>query len=219
MPPRTTCLCLLLAGSAAHAQMPAATSNEAPSPSAVVWAYPLSTPFFGAIALSRLVGPVWQIPIGANFSVGPDWSLAIEAAFTRGTVNDACSTCLLWGVTAAIGPSWSVSGRGLEGWFVQPKFLIGYAEPRGWGIASLAPSGEPLAFSPTRTVDFQLGIDVGYHLRFGRLYMAPVMGASAGWCIDCGGPFASGALGPNAQQRHSFVAGLNVNLLRLGAIF
>ncbi|MHB8873524.1 MAG: hypothetical protein ACYC8T_07550 [Myxococcaceae bacterium] len=205
----------------ALAQGSAGTEVQDAPVKAAVWVHPMAWVFDVAVSASFVGSKVWQVPLGVTIAGSESWSVAAEATFTSGTTNPACGAqCQFWGVALAIGPAFSIGGRGqLSGLFIEPKLIIGHSEPRGWTLFPRPPrDGVPLSFTQTDTTDFQLGLDVGYQLRWKHLYFAPLLGASGGMCFGCSSDIA-GPLGPRATPGARWVYGLNLNLMRLGAVF
>jgi hypothetical protein len=126
-----------------------------------------------------------------------------------------------WRVLAAAGPVFSLSGRALSGPFVQPKLLTHFSyEPDyiAGDFVSIAGS----------SVELRLGLDLGWQFTAGNLYIAPVLGVSAGYGFNM--PRVGESLEPSrvlhpqlvgysAKRGPAPVIGLNLNLLRVGAVF
>jgi hypothetical protein len=106
----------------------------------------------------------------------------------------------------AAGPQFTLLGSSRDGLYLEPKVFT--AVLRFW-------SG-----GPHDAGDVEVGVDVGWHTCLNRFYVAAVLGAAAGYCVNC----AQGVFAFNAPQ-YNFqgspipshpVLGLNLNLARLG---
>lgn len=211
---------LFLATAPAASPEPAPASP--PAPRWTLWTQPVGT------VVSGLVGGPVYIPVGATVPLTETTGLAMELTFVYGSMraaedtSDALATGRFWRVLAAAGPVFSLRGEALSGPFLQPKVLA---------IAS----GEPdYAFNETRhlggrSLELQLGLDVGWQFTTGGWYFAPVLGVSAGRCFNCAVDSDSAwepshvleprRYGYSARRDARTVLGLNLNLLRAGTSF
>jgi hypothetical protein len=204
-----------------------ATSPDAPeaetvAPASAVWTQPTG------FAMGLALGDILYVPLGANLSLSDATSLGIEATFVTGFMRDRYDEREVEGgirfyrLVAAVGPVFSLSGRALSGFFVQPKLLT---------VASYEPD---YGYDMTRhqggaSVELQLGLDVGWQFTAGSWYFAPVLGASAGYCFNCTedgpGAYQISHVTPPAFYGYGMrtgprpVLGFNLNLLRMGTTF
>jgi hypothetical protein len=166
---------------------------------------------------------------GFNIPFGQQRSLAVELAYLRihggtgpkpwfsGVVSDESFWEWDYGILT-VGPSLELDGGGrpLEGPFIQPKAIIALLRSRlGYGGLEF-----PARDITTFGIGLEAGIDVGYHLRFDPIYLAPVLGLSVG----AGRGVPLGLLGMYPMELGGPVGralkfDLNVNLLRIGAVF
>jgi hypothetical protein len=203
---------------------PAANVSASPAkkePTVAVWMAPLpmayaSLPFPGTSML--------YAPLGATFDFD-DWQLGAEVAAGAGVGGFTNAFTF----NAAAGPIVRLSGDdAFRGFFVQPKLIFGYTEPRSncciVAFDTLR-GGSPLPLTATSHAAFQLGVDVGYQFHLGPVYVSPLLGASAGYCFNCDGvdfQYEGPLLTSNrfgSRGHDHFVYSLNLNLLRLGAVF
>lgn len=211
-----------------------AVSPEAPSPTESVpaktaprrafWVEPVGAAILG---LGPLDLSAFYLPIGVNLPLSEttSTSLGVELTLTTGPMRDAnhrnWDGPRYWRVLAAAGPVFSLSGRPLSGLFVQPKFITHYSHEAGYGFGD----SEHTAGS---SLELRLGLDVGWQFTLGDLYLAPMLGLSAGYGFNM--PLVGGAtelsrvlppyfMGYSPRRGNAPVLGLNLNLLRVGAVF
>jgi hypothetical protein len=133
-----------------------------------------------------------------------------------------------WRLQAGAGPMFSLRGNHLSGPFIQPKLmaLLAYEPDHGYvdTITQL-----PVEHRGGKSLQVQLGVDVGWHFATRGFYFAPVLGASVGRCFNCAAQEGDDwtlsrllhpeAYGYSTQRRALNVVGINLNFLRMGASF
>lgn len=214
-------IALLLTASAEASATPGPV--EASVPHRAFWVQPLGTAVLGLLPNSAV-----YLPMGLNLPLGEgsSTSLGVELTLTTGSMRSShefTSTRDIpnyWRVLAAAGPVFSLSGRALSGPFVQPKLITHFSyEPDyiAGDFVSIAGS----------SVELRLGLDLGWQFTAGNLYIAPVLGVSAGYGFNM--PRVGERLEPSrvlhpqlvgysAKRGSAPVVGLNLNLLRVGAV-
>jgi hypothetical protein len=198
---------LAIAASGTGTSRAAATETAAAS----AWAQPAGTAAMAA-------GGVFYLSVGTNIAMGPDRDLVLEVATTRGN-HYGCHTTSSGGwasVGAAFFPARSPSRRGF---FWEPLLNGRYFHTAG-GESSRGFFGCAKDTLDGSDADLQVGLDIGYQLRFGSLLVVPVIGARAGYCWNCvgRGPTSLPLL-DNEVRTDRPVVGLNLNLVRVGMIF
>lgn len=209
------------------AASPEVPSHESPARRAF-WVQPIGTAVLG-LALQE--SPALYLPLGANLPVweGSSTSLGVELTVTTGSMRSTYEgdsgrpVPNYWRVLAAAGPVFSLTGRPLSGPFVQPKLLANFSYEPEYGYDLDDHLGGA-------SVEVQLGLDLGWQFTSGNWYIAPVLGASAGYGFNM--PRGGGTsgfepsrvlhpqfVGYGTRRGASPVIGLNLNLLRLGAVF
>jgi hypothetical protein len=199
-----------------------ALEAEAAGPPTALWVQP------AGLAMGHFLGDMLYVPLGANLPLSDATSLGIEVTLVTGDMRDRYDEredtrgTRFYRLVAAAGPLFSPSGRGLSGFFVQPKLIT---------MASYEPD---YAYDMTRhqggtSAELQLGLDVGWQFSAGNWYFAPVLGASAGYCFNCTeereGAYQISHVTPPSFYGYSMtrgtrpVLGFNLNLLRVGAAF
>ncbi|MBN1210731.1 MAG: hypothetical protein JXB05_38135 [Myxococcaceae bacterium] len=196
-----------------------ARAPERPAPSVALWTEPLSaltvTPWYYSQENTFVM-----VPLGANLPLSPTQDLVLELTplWTRQDCEARCSSQAL---ALAIGTSWLVSPNGSGGGlFLHPK-LVGVIsrDRREAGLPTPIDEG---SWSETGG-QLSLGLDVGYRVSRGRLFLEFVLGASVGrgWNI----PLSSQSLffsfldWPQRGREDKWVWDLNVHLVRIGVSF
>jgi hypothetical protein len=184
-------------------------SEQAPSLS--LWVEPMSSLVLTPLAAS--VGDTFiMVPLGMHLPLSSRQDLVLELTpiFSFQQCEGRCRTQAL---ALAVGSSWILlpnNSRG--GLFVQPKLV---------GVLSRDSRGENA--QAHTAAQLSLGLDVGYRLNFGRLFMEFVLGGSvgAGWNVPRSSPSIFFGLydWPELQREDKAVWDLNLHLLRLGANF
>jgi hypothetical protein len=209
-------LSLVLAASSDVPVTPNTPPAETPRLRHALWVQPVGTVLFG-------LADVFYVPLGANLPLTEKTSLALELTPVVGSwVYDATWTpperAIYWRVLAAAGPLLSFGDGPLSGPFVEPKLIAivaadpDYAEDMirlQWGMS----------------FEMQLGLDVGWQFSGAGWYVAPMLGASAGYCFNCTGESrdrTSSLITPMAKEysdRRGHRPVVNLNLLRIGPSF
>lgn len=169
-------------------------------PTVAIWAQPLGLVVAPVATTALNAGTYVAVPLGANVSVGPT-ELAIEATvYTyRNKQNSAFTGGML-----SIGPVLHTGDLALGGFMLVPKL--------GFDVMH--------EFVDNRTgLSLLPGVDFGWQRTFGRLYLAVVMGVSAGWSFADGDAIEGPGLNPTLPTKPGPVVGVNLNLLRLGGAF
>lgn len=86
------------------------------------------------------------------------------------------------------------------------------------GVAPPLPGRSTRVTEGSKSFALELGVDVGYQLTFGRLYLAPMAGVSAGYCfnaLQAVRPLAY-AFMASGETSNRPVVGFNLNLVRVG---
>ncbi len=200
-------------------------SAPAEVPRRVFWVEPLGTAVLG---LGLLESSAFYLPLGANLPLGESsTSLGVELTLTMGSMRASThqggtqSIPPYARVLAAAGPVFSLSGRPLSGFFLQPKLITHYSYEPAYFFGDFEHAGGS-------SLELRLGLDVGWQFLVGNLYFAPVFGLSAGYGFNM--PKAGedlepsrvlppGFVGYGRTRRSAPVLGLNLNLLRVGATF
>jgi hypothetical protein len=191
-----------------------------PAPSLSLWVEPL-----GPLALTPLMASVGNtfvmVPLGMHLPLSPSQDLVLELTpiFSRQRCESRCSSQML---ALAVGTSWLLlpnNSRG--GLFLQPK-LIGVLAHDSRGVDVVMFSHESGAWSEAGA-QLSLGLDVGYRLRFGHLFLEFVLGGSVGrgWNVPSSSQslFFSLLDWPERHREDKGVWDLNLHLLRVGASF
>lgn len=211
-----------LISGAAWAQPTVESSGDAlPSePNGVaVWVKPLSALTLTPVMASR--GETFvMVPVGANLPLGTSTDLVLELTplWTR---QDCEARCTGKALSLAAGPSFTLfSSRPGSGFFIQPK-LTGVVAQQSREVDVTVP-GDEGAWSETST-QVSLGLDLGYQLRRGPLFLAFALGASMGrgWNVPDNSPsvFFSMVDWPERAREDKTTWDVNLHLLRIGASF
>ncbi|HZI09532.1 MAG TPA: hypothetical protein VE153_04015 [Myxococcus sp.] len=203
---------------AAWAQPSAAPPGDS-APGVAVWVKPLSALTLTPVLASQ--GETFvMVPVGMNLPLGTRTDLVLELTpiWTR---QDCEARCTGRALSLAVGPSFLVapSSPG-SGFFLQPK-LVGVLAQQS-RETELSVPGDPGSWSETST-QLSLGLDVGYQLRRGPLFLAFVLGASVGrgWNVPASSPsvFFSLVDWPERAREDKLTWDVNLHLLRVGASF
>jgi hypothetical protein len=210
-----------LLGSLALSLLTGSPVENEPRKATAVFTTPLAPAEHAYVLAVTNAAPMVFIPIGVSFSAGSlAWS--VDAAFVFQGERDrraiGIPTPGLTGFWFGVGPMFHL-GLGptpLGGLFVSPRVIVG-----GFWLTT----GETM-------FDYLLGMDVGYQLTLGRLYLAFVAGLSGGvgleeddgfagpfLVINPGGSFNANPLATNSGRGVRPVLGLNLQLLRIGFTF
>jgi len=185
-------------------------SSEAPRPAPALWVAPLFsltlTPFAASQGSTLLM-----VPVGVNLPVSAtrEWVLELAPLFSHTRCEEAA--CSAFGLSLSAGMAWTLlpNGKG-GGLFLQPK-LVGL--PSWVGGNQWKAAGAQLS----------LGLDVGYRLNLGRLFLAFVVGGSAGrgWNVprNTSSLYTSFLDIPTSYRTNKWVWDVNLNLVRIGANF
>lgn len=192
---------------------------ENPTPRTSVWVQPVGTVLFG------LFGQAVYLPLGANVPLSEKTTLALELTPVVGSWRSIYDTSepdrgQHWRVLAAAGPVFSFGRGPLSGPFIQPKLMTVLAYDPNYAYDEVRITGGV-------SFELQVGLDVGWQFTAGDWYVAPMLGASAGYCLNCSGDsrdFVSSLITPMAREYSSQrgprpVLNLNLNLLRIGTAF
>lgn len=217
-------LALLLATSPEAPTSAPPAPIEASAPRRTFWVQPIGTAILGLIPNSA-----FYLPLGAHLPLGEgsSTSLGVELTLTTGSMRSShefTSTRPIpdyWRVLAAAGPVFSLSGRPLSGPFVQPKLITHFSYEPDYIAGDFVSVGGLSA-------ELRLGVDLGWQFTVGNLYLAPVLGVSAGYGFNM--PRVGENLEPSrvlhpqlvgysAKRGTAPVLGVNLNLLRIGAVF
>lgn len=189
-----------------------------------VWLQPVGTPVMAA-------GGLLYIPAGATFPLTNDLRMTVEATLV-GFGAGGSPRCSIGGCPAysqlwlAAGPVFAPLPHRHRGFFVNPKLLA---------ILSSEGASDPVEVSPGmyspphlagRSLEVQAGADVGYQLSYGSLYLATMLGLSAGVCFNCAdkaqptsilGPAFWGTSSRRTAAKPAWA--VNMNLFRVGYAF
>lgn len=211
---------LLLAASSDVPTPTTPVSVENPTPRASVWVQPVGTALFG------LFGQALYLPLGVNVPLAEKTSLALELTPVVGSWRDNYDTFgpdkgLHWRVLAAAGPVFSFGPGPLSGPFIEPKLITVLAYDPDYAYDEIRHKGGV-------SFELQAGLDVGWQFAAGGWYFTPMIGASAGYCLNCSGDsrdwWVSSLIAPmareySAQRGPRPVLNFNLNLLRIGTAF
>ena len=197
-----------------------ASPESAAAPRLAVWMQPAGA-LYAAEESVRLGRGVLYLPLGATIAL-PSLPIEISAELTlaAGGENLPDASRSFFGGLLSVGPAFRLSAQPLSGLFIQPKVIASFVSQ-----SATVPLGYPY-FESGSMVEVGLGLDVGYALRFGWLYLAPVIGANVSLASGQGAPLSSlyafrplfAGIDPN--QTEAFVYwGVNLNLLRIGGAF
>jgi hypothetical protein len=162
---------------------------------------------------------------GVQVALQKGVDLVIEGAGTFGGNWYGCGTRST-GVFAALGLAFRFGDRPDWGWFLQPKLRVRAFNTTGGSESVLFADCSPDNLALLRGSDREIGmgLDLGYQMRFGPLFLAPLLGVSFGVCLDApGGNFFHVDFDLfteiKPRERVSVCGGLNLNLLRIGVAF
>lgn len=192
---------------------------EPSAPSFSLWVQPLSLLTLTPIASSN-GDTLLMIPVGANLALGASTDLVLELTPIIASY-DCEARCTTRGLAFAVGPSWTFgASRPGNGFFLQPK-LLGVLTRDSREVEFQVPS-DAGSWSETGR-QLSLGLDVGYQLKRGPLFLAFVVGGSVGqgWNIaeDKDSLFISLLDTPIRAREDKTVWDLNLNLVRIGGSF
>jgi len=157
------------------------------------------------------------LPIGANFNFwGHPFAVEMTPIYDR--LRGGEGTWRSVGLITAIGPMLFTGRQPLRGFFLEPKLLVSV-----YRISLLLgppPYDFPGPYGDRHflTSSISIGLDVGYQVVWGHLYLAVVGGLAVGYCHNCSPDgFASGLITEYSFRRTNRMAlDLNLNLLRMG---
>jgi hypothetical protein len=190
-------------------------------PRAVLYGYPSSSVAMGGYGLTQDDSAIYGA-LGTSVRLGGKVALDVEVA--GGTLTSTNTHVVGWMFSAGVGPSVQLTGdEAFCGLFIATRFRFQAFDPPPRAFVQF-PNGNhgPLDTGPGVARAFLAEIDVGYHLRFGRFYVAPILGIGAGYAYDYIDTTGVGFLSPftpasNPGQRpQGFVWTLNLNLARVG---
>jgi hypothetical protein len=202
---KMTAVMLCTTSALAHA------SNER-SEQGAVWVEPV-----GSIIMA--LGGGAFASLGTNLALGPNTDLAFEAAFTAGLDWYGCKSSSTGG-WAAVGMTFRFGSQAsYDGFFIQPKLRARYFSTSGsetsggWFGCGSSVDGEDS--------EVGLGLDIGYQIVEGPLFIAPILGVSFNRCFNCpGGDFLNfKILGGHDAREDGLTLGINLNLIRIGFVF
>lgn len=212
-------VCLIAGAAGARPATELTASTAAAAPSVALWVKPL-----GPLTLTPILAAqddtFVMVPLGMNIPLDATKELVLELTpiWTRLDCEARCTTQAL---SLAVGPSWTVvpTSPG-SGFFLQPK--LGAVVARDSREAGIATPFDEGSWSETGA-QLSLGLDVGYQLRRGHLFLAFVVGASAGrgWNVAASSRsvFFSMVDVPERRREDKWVWDMNLHLLRIGASF
>ncbi len=146
-----------------------------PGPRIAVYGYPSSTVAMAGYALSKNIGSLYG-GFGVSVRVSGKTYLDVEAA--AGTMNENSTG---WLASFAVGPSLQLTGdEAFRGLFVAMHFRVEAFAPPALTIPGPETNDGPFNAGPGVARAFLAEVDVGYHFRFGRLYLAPIFGFRPG---------------------------------------
>ena len=190
------------------------------SPGFAVWMQPAGTVY--ALEESVRFGRgVLYLPLGATVALPRSpIEIAAELTLTAGSETLPNASRGFFGGLLSVGPAFRLSPQPFSGLFIQPKLIASYLSQ-----SATTPLAYPY-FGSGSMVEIGLGVDVGYALRFGWLYVAPVIGANVSIASGDGAPLSSIYAfrplfaGIDPRQRAGLVYwGVNLNLVRVGGAF
>lgn len=181
-----------------------------------VWAQPLPMFLLGPSLQESLQHPqLRSFSVGANIATAGK-ALVVETLIAPGSRTNECGTMKYWGGWASVGLLIPLGKSVMDGFFIQPKIIGTYFNQTNEGgcvdVANLNWS----------TAEWDVGVDLGFQVTFGPIYVAPVLGVFAGQCFNCaqsGLPSAPYFLDDAASGLQRFNFGFNLNLLRVGAVW
>jgi len=184
--------------------------SSATSRHAAVWVEPLGT------ALLTIDG-MFYLPLGASVPLSDRADLVVELSGLghKGTQCQEESCTDYWGGYVAVGATFHTGSQRLSGFFFQPKLIFALFDES----ASPGPAA-PMEHFPTHR-EYNVGLDIGYQWVLGPVYIAPVVGLWVGYGQNVQSVLFLDHLWhyPTAQRPSGFIGGMNVNLLRIGAVF
>jgi hypothetical protein len=190
-------------------------------PRAVLYGYPSSAIAMDVFANTRDDAAIYGA-LGASMRLGGRVALDVEVA--GGTLTANVTQGVGWLLSAGVGPSMQLtSDEPFRGLFVTTRFRVEAFNPPPLPPI-VGPNGNHGPFNVGAGVAraFLAEVDVGYHLRLGRFYFAPIIGIGAGYAYDYIDSTGVGFLSPftapsNPGMRpQAFVWTLNLNLARVG---
>jgi hypothetical protein len=186
-------------------------------PRAVVYAYPSSTAAMFALGASGPEPTVYGA-LGASLRLAGE--IGVDTELAAGSLNARDSEAG-WMFSVGAGPSIQLTGdEAFRGLFIATRVRFETFQP-------------PFAVHPTPGGVFLPGpsiasavvgeIDVGYHLRFGRFYIAPLIGFGVGYAynyvdsthVRMLSPFTESPQSANVSPQ-GIVWTVNLNLARIG---
>ncbi len=203
---------------AASPEVPVTTtpaSEASPDPRYSVWVQPVGTLLFG------LYGQALYLPLGANVPLSDKTSLAIEVTPVVGTwaydKSWAREDARHWRMSVAAGPVFSFGSGPLSGPFIEPKLVTIFAYDPDY-------ADDEIRLKGGMSFEARVGLDLGWQFSGGGWYVTPMIGASAGYCLNCSGDWVSSLITPMAREYSDKrgsrpVLNLNLNLLRIGTSF
>ncbi len=221
---------VLTAAPLASAEPPPASVD---APRVAIWLQPLGTVF-------EMMESTIYLSAGTNLPLSETVGLGLELTVVQGPMrssgfwssrrNKTYTTPVgdFWRLQAVAGPTFSLHGKHLSGPFIQPKLMAQLAyEPDHGYVDTITQAA--VAHRGGKSLEMQLGLDVGWHFASRGFYFAPVLGASVGRCFNCAAEGGESwtfsrllhpeAYGYSPQRKAMPVVGINFNLLRMGASF
>ncbi len=172
-----------------------------------VFTAPVAPAVGAAWGLALKGPPIVFIPVGLAFTAG-DVEWIADAAFMH---KDALPTATP-GVTVggysgtwlSLGAVFHSGARALNGFFLSPKLTLGVFRARDDVFGTV-----------------QVGLDTGYQVTFGPVYLAFVFGVSIGIGVNdtdgMAGPLFIDSVG--AARKSGVATGANLQLFRIGYVF
>jgi hypothetical protein len=164
-----------------------------------LWVQPVFLTVAPIATTAADVGTYLAVPLGATLSLD---NLQLSIELTGYGYHSTGST--FFGGFASIGPTFHTGESALGGFFLTPKLAFDALHESTRNRSSAA---------------FMAGLDGGWQKTWGRLYLAFVLGVTAGWSFGDSdwfeGPGFNGPPGFGPAPARP-VVGLNMNMLRVG---
>lgn len=195
----------------------AASADEASAPRRfAVWTRPV-----GTAAVAAIGGPL-VVPLGVTLPVN-ERTVHLEATWVNSSASQCPDCGAYWQLWLSAGSVLPESEVPLNGFFFHPH-LLGAISNEAGAPFDVLPDGTRVGHAAGVGAEVHAGVDAGYQLTWGPLYLAASLGASGGYCFNCGTQGPTNLLGPamwgGSQTRaNRFVWSLGLNFLRVGAAF
>jgi hypothetical protein len=165
-------------------------------------------------------GLYFYFPVGVSLPLSPALAIDVDVAFSfnRREAMEGGS------FSASAGPTWFPwARRGLDGFFIGPRFQVEISKPMPEVIFFDAGPNGPIDLGAFVRRAFLVGVDVGWQFHYGHFLFGPMLGVSVGYAFDNREsvitPFDRQVQLGRSRFSNNLAPSVNLQLFKLGATF